>query len=356
MTSETNSEEIMNGVLVSNWAPFDTLHISQLPRPRPGPKEVQITVQAVGISFAMNLLVQGKYQRRPPLPFVPGTEVVGIVTDIGNNTTRFKLHDRVVAVVDWGGLAEQVVAKVVNVYALPDSFEFARAVGLTNSYATTCAAITWPRLLDVQEHDWLLVHGAGGGVGLAAVEIGKIAGATVIATASSQAKLDAARDHGADHLVNYSEDDFRDAVLEITNGRGVDSVYDPVGGDVFRQSLRCMAPEGRIMPVGFAGGEIPQIPANILLVKNLTVCGLNMGLYFGWTPEDRRYEYEAMMRETMDKLFSWFLDGRINPTVAKTFPLNDFRDAMDEVLSRRAIGRVAVVMDQEAQRLGYPNC
>lgn len=343
----------MKGVLVSDWAPFDTLTLVDLPSPEPDTTEIRIAVQAVGIGFAMSLVVQGKYQRKPPLPFVPGTEVAGIVVDVGSNAKRFKLGDRVVAVVDWGGLAEQVVAKEVNVYALPDSFEFASAVGLTNSYATTCAALTWPRLLDVQPGDWLLVHGAGGGVGLAAVEIGKIMGATVIATASSASKLDAAREHGADHLVNYRESVFRDAVLEITGGRGVDSVYDPVGGDVFTQSLRCMAPEGRIMPVGFAGGEIPQIPANILLVKNLTVCGLNMGLYFGWTPKDMRYEYENLMRETMDKLFNWFLDGRINPAVATTYTLENFREAMDEVLSRRAIGRVAVVMDQEARRLGH---
>jgi NADPH2:quinone reductase len=354
MTTPASAENEMKGVLVSDWAPFDTLTLCDLPHPECGAQEVILAVQAVGIGFAMSLVVQGKYQRKPPLPFVPGTEVAGIIMNVGLDATRFKVGDRVVAVVDWGGLAEQVVAKEVNIFLLPDSFEFAAAVGITNSYATTCAALTWPRLLDVQPGDWLLVHGAGGGVGLAAVEIGKIMGATVIATASSQTKLVAAQEHGADYLVNYRENNFRDAVLDLTDGRGVDAVYDPVGGEVFTQSLRCMAPEGRIMPVGFAGGEIPQIPANILLVKNLTVCGLNMGLYFGWTPKDMRYEYEDLMRETMDKLFGWFLDGRIKPAIAKTYPLTSFRDAMDEVLSRRAIGRVAVVMDQEAQRLGHP--
>ena len=343
----------MKAVLVSDWGPFDTLSLTDVPNPETGANEVRIIVQTVGISFAMSLVVQGKYQRKPPLPFVPGTEVAGIVADVGSKATRFKTGDRVVAVVDWGGLAEQVVAKEVNVFPLPDSLEFARAVGLTNSYATTCAALTWQRLLDVQAGQRLLVHGAGGGVGLAAVEIGRIMGATVIATAGSQAKLDAAREHGADHLVNYRDNDFRDVVLEITDNRGVDAVYDPVGGDIFKQSLRCMAPEGRIMPVGFAGGDIPQIPANILLIKNLTVCGLNMGLYFGWTPKDMRYQYEDLMRETMDKLFGWFLDGRINLRIATTYPLVDFREAMDEVLSRRAIGRVAVVMDGEARRLGH---
>jgi NADPH2:quinone reductase len=303
----------------------------------------------------MSLVVQGKYQRKPPLPFVPGTEVAGIVIDAGAETRRFKAGDRVVAVVDWGGLAEEVVAQEVNVFALPAAFEFSRAIGLTNSYATTCAALTWPRLLDVRAGQWLLVHGAGGGVGLAAVEIGKILGATVIATAGSQAKLDAAAAHGADHVINYRATEFRDAVLDITGGRGVDAVYDPVGGDVFNQSLRCMAPEARIMPVGFAGGDIPQIPANILLVKNLSVCGLNMGLYYGWTPRDMRYEYEDLVRATMDQLFAWFAAGKINPAVAQCFALADFRAGMAEVLSRRAIGRVAVVMDREAARLGVAN-
>lgn len=343
----------MQGVLVSQWTTFDSLTLRELPLPTVGADELGIRVQAVGISFAMSLVVQGKYQRKPPLPFVPGTEVAGIVTETGSRATRFKPGDRVVAVVDWGGLAEHAAAKQVNVFALPDDFEFARAIGLTNSYATTCAALTWPRLLDVRAGQWLLVHGAGGGVGLAAVEIGKILGATVIATAGSQTKLDAAREHGADHLINYHEEGFREAVLAITDSRGVDAVYDPIGGDVFMQSLRCMAPEGRIMPVGFAGGEIPQIPANILLVKNLTVCGLNMGLYFGWTPQDMRYEYENLMRETMDSLFTWFKEGRIKPEVAVTYPLEQFRKAMDDVLSRRAIGRVAVVMDEEARRLGH---
>ncbi len=250
------------------------------------------------------------------------------------------------------GLAEEAAAKEVNVFGLPDDFEFARAVGLTNSYATTCAALTWPRLLDVEAGQWLLVHGAGGGVGIAAVEIGKIRGATVVATAGSRSKLDAATAHGADHVINYREKDFRDEVLALADGRGVDAVYDPVGGEVFMRSLRRMAPEGRIMPVGFAGGDIPQIPANILLVKNLTVCGLNMGLYFGWTPNDLRYEYEPLMRATMDRLFTWFGEGRINPEVAVTYPLERFQQAMADILERRAIGRVAVVMDEEAARLG----
>jgi len=343
----------MKAVLVSDWAPFDQLSLTDIPPPVPRDNEVLIRVQAVGIGFALSLVVQGKYQRRPPLPFVPGTEVAGIIAAVGADTGRFAVGDRVVAVIDWGGLAEFASAHEVNVFALPDGLEFARAIGLTNSYATTCAALTWPRLLHVQAGETLLVHGAGGGVGLAAVEIGKVLGATVIATASTAEKLAAASAHGADHVINYRTTDFRDAVLELTNGRGVNAVYDPVGGDVFHQSLRCMAPEARIMPVGFAGGEIPQIPANILLVKNLTVCGLNMGMYYGWTPVDERERYEDLVRQTMDQLFTWFNAGAIRPELAASFPLESFQAAMDVVLSRRAIGRVAVVMDEEARRLGH---
>ena len=342
----------MQGVLVREWTPFDRLTLTDLPTPRPGPREVRIRTQAAGMSFATSLVVQGKYQRKPPLPFVPGTEVAGIVAEVGAEVTRFKAGDRVCAVLDWGGLAEEVCAKEVNVFTLPDSLDFARAIAFTNSYATSAAALTWPHLLNVQAGDWLLVHGAAGGVGIAAVEIGRILGATVIATAGSAEKLDIARAHGATHVINYREQEFREVVLALTHGRGVDAVYDPVGGDVFLQSLRCMAPEARIMPVGFAGGDIPQIPANLLLVKNLTVCGLNMGLYYGWSPVDLRYEYEARVRANMDQLFRWFEEGRIDPVLGAAYRLEDFQQAMSDVLARRAVGRIAIVMDGEAGRLG----
>ena len=342
----------MKGLLVTHWTKFEQLALLDLSAPVPGPRDVLIQIQAAGVSFATSLVVQGKYQRKPPLPFTPGTEVAGIVIATGALAQRFKIGDRVCAVLDWGGLAEVAVAKEVNVFAIPDGLSFARAIAFTNSYATSAAALTWPHLLNVRTGQTLLVHGASGGVGIAAVEIGKILGASVIATAGSTAKLELARGHGADHCINYREQEFRDEVLALTDGRGVDAVYDPVGGDVFMQSLRCMAPEARIMPVGFAGGDIPQIPANLLLVKNLVVCGLNMGLYYGWSPNDMRYVYEDRMRANMEKLFHWFVEGRINPVVDITYPLARVHQAMDDVLTRRAIGRVAVVLDDEARRLG----
>ena len=342
----------MQGLLVTQWTTFDQLALVELAAPTLGPRDVLIQIQAAGVSFATSLVVQGKYQRKPPLPFTPGTEVAGIVIASGAQVRRFKVGDRVCAVLDWGGLAEQAVAREVNVFAIPDGLSFARAIAFTNSYATSAAALTWPHLLNVQAGQTLLVHGASGGVGIAAVEIGKILGATVIANAGSAAKLELARRHGADHGINYRQQEFRDEVLALTAGRGVDAVYDPVGGEVFMQSLRCMAPEARIMPVGFAGGDIAQIPANLLLVKNLIVCGLNMGLYYGWSPNDMRYFYAERMRANMEKLFGWFVEGRIKPVVDITYPLEQVHQAMEDVLTRRALGRVAVVMDEEAKRLG----
>lgn len=343
----------MQGLLVTEWTTFDKLRLVEVPRPVLGARDVRIRIQAAGVSFATSLVVQGKYQRRPPFPFTPGTEVAGIVTETGAEASRFKPGDRVCAVLDWGGLAEEATAREVNVFALPDGLEFARAIAFTNSYATSAAALTWPHLLHVQSGQWLLVHGASGGVGIAAVEIGKILGATVVATAGSEEKLALARAHGADHTINYRAREFRDEVLALTDGRGVDAVYDPVGGEVFMQSLRCMAPEARIMPVGFAGGDIPQIPANLLLVKNLIVCGLNMGLYYGWSPQDMRYHYEDRVRANMDQLFRWFVAGHIKPVVEVTYPLARVHQAMEDVLARRAMGRIAVVMDEEARRLGH---
>ena len=343
----------MRAVWVEDWKPFEDLQLQEVPRPVLGPRNLRIATQAAGVSFATSLVVQGKYQRKPPRPFAPGTEVAGIVTEIGSEVTKFAVGDRICSVVDWGGLAEEAASLEVNTFRIPGSMSFPEAISFTNSYGTSAAALTWPHLLNVQKGDWLLVHGAAGGVGIAAVEIGKILGARVIATASSDEKLDLVRAHGADHAINYRDTEFRKAVLEITGGRGVDAVYDPVGGEVFMKSLRCMAPEGRIMPVGFASGTIQDIPANLLLVKNLTVCGLNMGYYMGWSPNDVRYEYEDRMRALMTTMFGWYETGQIKPMIGGVYPLDRFQDAMADVLGRKSLGRIAVVMGDEAKRHGF---
>ena len=341
----------MKGVLVRDWTTFDKLPLEEVPDPEPAGNGMVLRTQAAGVSFAASLVVQGKYQRKPPRPFVPGTEVAGIVETVGPGVTRFRPGDRVTAMADWGGMGEKTSVTEVNSYAIPDELPFAEAVTITNSYGTPAGALTWPHLLRVGAGDWLLVHGAAGGVGLGAVEIGKALGAQVIATAGSAEKLAAVKEHGADHVIDYRETGFRDAVLDITDGRGVDAVFDPVGGDVFLQSLRCMAPEARIMPVGFASGTIPQIPANLLLVKNLIVTGFNLGYYIGWSPRDVRHEYEDQMRALIDRILGWWQEGKVRPVVTP-MPLERYREAMDMVLGRRSIGRVALVMNEEAERLG----
>lgn len=343
---------MMRAVHCEDWRPFDQLAIAELPDPAPPERGLRIRVLAAGVSFATSLVVEGKYQRKPPLPFTPGTEVAGIVEAVGPGASRFQVGDRVFAVLDWGGLAEKAAALEVNVYPMPDGLDFAPAISLTNSYGTSAAALTWPHLLNLQAGQTLLVHGAAGGVGLAAVEIGKILGATVIATAGSDEKLAIVADHGADHVINYRTADFRKAVLDLTDGKGVNACYDPVGGDVFRQSLRCLAVEGRIMPVGFASGSIPDIPANLLLVKNIAVTGLNFGYYAGWSPYDARYESEPRLRPLMEQLGAWHSEGLIRPTLAAAFSLDRFKAAMDMVLGRQSIGRVAIVFGEEAERLG----
>ena len=332
----------MRAVLVKQYTEFDNLTVEDVPRPALGARQVRIAVRAAGVSFAANLVATGRYQRKPPLPFSPGTECAGVIVECGAEAGRFRPGMRVCAALDWGAFAEEAVAWTCNVYPIPDTLSFAQAVNF-NSYATAMAALTWPHLLDVQWGDTLLVHGAAGALGLAAVEIGKALGATVIGTASTSEKRAVAVSHGADHAIPY--DDFRDQVNEITGGEGADAILDPVGGAVFDQSLRCIAMEGRIAPVGFTSGTIPQIPANIILVKNVTVCGLNFGTYYGWSPKDVRWEMEPRVRALMDRFYGWAADGTVRPHVCATFPLEQFKEAMRMVLSRQSTGRVALVME-----------
>jgi NADPH2:quinone reductase len=334
----------VRGLLVTEYTDFDRLTVEDIPRPALEAKQVRLRVRAAGVSFAVNLMVAGKYQRKPPLPFTPGTECAGEVIECGADVTRFRPGDRVCAALDWGAYAEEAVAWEVNTYPIPDDLGFAEATNF-NSYATACAALTWPHLLDVQPGETLLVHGAAGALGLAGVEIGKILRSTVIATASTAEKRAVAKDHGADVVIDYSTGAFHDAVNEITGGLGANAILDPVGGDVFDQSLRCIALEGRIAPVGFTSGRPAQIPANIVLVKNISVCGLNFGTYYGWSPRDVRYQMEGRVRAVLDRFCQWAEDGAIRPHVGATFALDRFREAMALVLSRKSIGRVALVMN-----------
>jgi NADPH2:quinone reductase len=338
----------MRAIQINSWTPPDQLRVDQMPEPVCGPRDVLIRVQAAPVSHSLALLVQGKYQRKPPFPFVPGNTATGEVVACGAEAGRFKPGDRVLASLELSALAEYAVAPEVNTYAIPDALPFHRAHALNTSYNSVVAALTWPRLLDVQQGQTLLVHGAAGGVGTAAVEIGRIRGATVIATASSEAKRAWASLHGAQHALPSDPATLRDAVMELTQGMGVHAVFDPVGGALFRESLRCMRPEGRILPIGFASGEIPQIPANILMVKNIAVVGLYMGYY----KIDARFEQEQRVRAIFAQLGEWFERRLIDPVCTGLFPLERIGEAFAQVLDRNHLGHVAIVMGDEAKRLG----
>ncbi len=341
----------MKAMICRSWGEPEDLAFEEI---EPAPLkagQVRIEVHAAGVSFATTLVIAGKYQRRPPFPFAPGTEVAGTVVEVDPACRRLKVGDEVVAVLDWGGLAEQAVAHEVNVFPKPRNVGFVEAIQLAISYPTSAGALTWPAVLDVQKGHTLLVHAAAGGVGMAAVEIGKILGATGIATAGGPRKVEFVRTRGADHVIDYTASDFRDEVLKLTGGRGVDRVYDPVGGDVFAQSLRCMAVESRICPIGFAGGTIPQIPANILLVKNVTVIGFYYGYYNGWggkappTPKEAAglAKRRAMVAEAQEELMRWFTEDKLKATVAGAYDLADWVDAFRLIEQRTVVGKAVLV-------------
>ncbi|MBS0219373.1 MAG: NADPH:quinone oxidoreductase family protein [Proteobacteria bacterium] len=335
----------MKAMMCEKWGGFEDLRLREVARPALKPGQVRIKVRAAGVSFATTLVIAGKYQRKPPLPFAPGTEVSGVAIEVDPACKRVKVGDEVVAVLDWGGLAEEAVAHEVNVFAKPRNVGFVEAIQLAISYPTSAAALTWPSVLDLRQGQTLLVHAAAGGVGMAAVEIGKILDATVIATAGGARKTEFAKARGADHVIDYTAVDFREEVLKLTSGRGVDRVYDPVGGDVFAQSLRCLAVEGRICPIGFAGGTIPQVPANILLVKSISVMGFNYGYYVGWSPHDARFEEADRTLALMERIRGWCEAGHCRPHVDRTWRLDEAATAMRALVERSVTGRVALVLD-----------
>lgn len=296
--------------------------------------DVRIRVRAAGINFADTLMIQGKYQVKPPLPFTPGLEVAGEVVDVAPHVSRVQVGQRVMAFVAHGGYAEEAVAPEACVYAIPDSMDWVSAAGFPIAYGTSCDALMRGNAL--KKCDVLLVHGAAGGVGLTAVEIGKRLGATVIATAGGPEKLAVAARYGADYLIDYRTEDIRKRVKALTAGRGADVIFDPVGGDVFAASMRAVAQGGRIIVIGFASGDVPQIPANIALVKNITVAGYNFG---GWRVLD-----PDGVRESMEVLLKWYAAGEIKPHASHTFPLEDYLEALETLKSRKSTGKIVLTV------------
>lgn len=320
----------MRAVVCHEWGDLESLAIEDVPSPVPGEGEVLIEVHAAGVNFADLLIVKGEYQHKPPFPFSPGAEVAGTVSALGAGVSGLQIGQRVLAMLDHGGYAQEAVAQAHEVTPLPETMDFETAATFPIVYTTSHLALGHRARLEPGEV--LLVHGASGGVGLTAVEVGKAMGATVIASASSAEKLHVALEHGADFVINYAEEDIRQRVLDLTGG--ADVVYDPVGGDAFTASLRCINPGGRILVIGFASGSVPQIPANHLLVKDASALGFSL-------TQMRRHAPEAV-EAAMHELLAWVASGRLQPLVSSTVPFEDFADGMRLLRDRRSTGKVAI--------------
>jgi len=332
----------MRAVRITAWSSPTDLAVSTVEPPACSPEQVRIRMRAAPVTFALSLLVTGKYQRKPALPFVPGNTIAGEIIEVGADAGRgLKPGQRVVASMEYGGLAEEACAPAVNVYPIPDTMDFAEAAALNTSYNSVLAALTWARLLNVTPGSTLLITGAAGCAGIAALELAKALQARVIAVASSEAKRAFLRDRGADAVIGSAPDRLKEEVLRATAGEGVDCALDTVGGAMFDQALRCLKAEGRILPLGFASGNIPNIPANLIMVKNISVVGLYMGYY----KIDQRLKFEPQVRAIFDRLGQMYVQGQIRPPIAARFPLERVANAFRRVLDRETIGHVVVTLE-----------
>lgn len=321
-------------MIVRTCGPLENLKLETVEDPVAGDKMVVIDVKTCAVNFADSLMVEGTYQVRPPLPFSPGLEVAGIISETGDKVSGWKIGDKVQALTNWGGFAEKVAVPTEALCPLPDDMSYIDAAAFVVAYGTSHVALDYRAKL--KKGEWLVVNGAGGGVGLTAVEIGKMMGARVIATAGSDEKLAIARDKGAEFTINYKTENLKDKIKEFTGGKGANVVYDPVGGEVFRQTFRAMAPEGRMLVIGFASGDIPQVPANHLLVKNIELIGFYWGAYREFKPE--------IILNSNKQLFDWYEEGRIKPHISGTFPLEKTADAIRALRNRTSSGKVVVTM------------
>jgi NADPH2:quinone reductase len=322
----------MKAVLCKAYGPPETLVFEEIEPPVPGPGEAVISVKAASVNFPDVLIIENKYQVKPPLPFSPGSELAGVVAAVGEGVTTVRAGDRVMAITGYGAFAEAVKTDARRLLPIPPGMDFPTAAAFGLTYATSEHALVDRGAL--KSGETLLVLGAAGGVGLAAIEIGKILGARVIACASTDDKLAVCREHGADETINYATDDLRERIKTLTTGAGADVVYDPVGGDAFDASLRCIAWEGRIIVIGFAGGRVPQIPANLVLVKNCDIIGFYWGSY--------RKRKPAVVRDSYRQLFGWWSEGKLKPHISDRFDLAEVATAMRVLRERRATGKVVL--------------
>jgi NADPH2:quinone reductase len=322
----------MKAVLCKSFGPAENLVLEEVASPEPKKNEILLDVHAAGVNFPDTLIIEGKYQFKPPFPFSPGGECAGVVAAVGEKITHMKPGDRVMALTGWGSFAEQVAVPAYSVMQIPKGMDFNSAAAFGMTYGTSMHALKDRG--NLQAGETLLVLGASGGVGLAAVEIGKAMGAKVIAAASSAEKLAVAKAAGADELINYSEASLKDEVKRLTGGAGADVIYDPVGGDLFDQAIRSIAWNGRLLVVGFASGRIPELPVNLALLKGAAVVGVFWGSFAQRQPQDNLANFQ--------QLFAWYAEGKLKPLVSQTFPLVQAANAINALGQRKAVGKVVV--------------
>jgi NADPH2:quinone reductase len=322
----------MRAVLCREYGPPESLVLAEVPDPVAGPGQVLLEVHAAAVNFPDVLIIENKYQFKPPLPFSPGGECAGVVRAVGEGVRHLKPGDRVIALTGHGAFAELVCVDARNALPMPTGLDFVTGSSLILTYGTTEHALVDRGRLAAGET--LLVLGAAGGVGLAAIEIGKALGTRVIAAASSADKLAACREHGADATIDYQREDLRERIKELTGGKGVDVVYDPVGGAWTEAAMRSLAWRGRLLVIGFASGEIPKLPLNLALLKGASIVGVFYGDYVRREP--------AAAAKALAQLFEWQAADRIRPHVSARFPLAEAGRAIRELADRRAIGKLVV--------------
>lgn len=323
----------MKAVLCKQLGPPDSLVVENVPSLVPGKGQVVVSVKAAGVNFPDTLIIQGKYQFKPEPPFSPGGEVAGVVKIVGEGVTGWKPGDRVIAAATWGGFAEELLTDADRLIPLVDKMDFVPASAFILTYGTSYHALK--DRAQLKPGETLLVLGASGGVGLAAVQIGKAMGARVIAAASSDAKLQVCRENGADEVINYASEDLRTRIKALTAGKGVDVVYDPVGGPYSEPALRDMAWNGRFLVVGFAAGDIPKIALNLALLKGCSIVGVFWGAF---TKNEA-----ARNRANNAELMQLYLDGKVKPHIHATYPLERATEALNEVMNKRVSGKVVLV-------------
>jgi NADPH2:quinone reductase len=324
----------MKAIICSEFAPIDKLVYGEMESPKLRGGEVKIAVKAAGVNFPDVLMVQGLYQMKPSFPFSPGLEVAGEIIEVGEGVTDRVVGERVIGIVNYGGFAEEVVAPSLMTLPMPENMTYEEGACFPLVYGTSHVALDHrARLLGGET---LLVLGAAGGVGLAAVELGKLMGAKVIAAASSEEKLALCREYGADFTINYSQEDLREAVKKYTEGRFADVIYDPVGGDLFDSAIRCTAWGGRYLVVGFASGRIPELAVNRLLLKNSSLVGVFWGAYALNQPE--------VLQTSFRTLLSWYQQGKLKPHIDQTFSLERAVEALQMLANRQVKGKIALTV------------